>query len=70
MSEDDYSPSYNIAMVYNGLGDHEAALHWLEDAAGRHDVRLVLLKVEPKWDLYRSEPRFISILQKIGLNQK
>jgi len=70
MSEDDYSPSYNIAMVYNGLGDHEAALHWLEDAAGRHDVRLVLLKVEPKWDLYRSEPRFISILQKIGLDQK
>jgi adenylate cyclase len=64
---DYYSPSYNIAMVYNGLGDRDAALHWLEDAVERHDVRLILLKVEHKWDNLRSEPRFVAIMEKIGL---
>ena len=56
-------------MVYNGLGDRDSALKWLEDAVQRHDVRLILLRVEPKWDGYRNEPRFVSILQKIGLGQ-
>ncbi|HYJ91325.1 MAG TPA: tetratricopeptide repeat protein, partial [Pyrinomonadaceae bacterium] len=70
MAGDTYSPSYNIAIVYSGLDDHAAALRWLEDAVERHDVRLVLLKVEPKWDPYRNEPRFINILRKIGLDQK
>ena len=66
-SGDSYSPSYNIAMVCNGLDDRDAALHWLEDAVERHDVRLILLKVEHRWDNLRSEPRFIAIMQKTGL---
>jgi len=67
-SSDAYSPSYNIAMIYNGLDDRDTTLRWLEDAASRHDVRLILLKVEHKWDNLRAEPRFIAILQKIGLS--
>jgi serine/threonine-protein kinase len=66
--EQNYMPSYNIALAYNGLGDKEQALHWLEDAAERHDVRVILLKIEHKWDNLRSDNRYISIMRRIGLN--
>jgi serine/threonine-protein kinase len=65
-SDTNYVPSYNIAMAYNGLGDREQAIRWLEDAADRHDVRMILLKVEHKWDDYRTDPQFISIMQRLG----
>jgi serine/threonine-protein kinase len=65
LSTDSYVPAYNIAMVYNGLGDTNAALDSLEDAARRHDVRLILLKIEHKWDGLRQEPRFEALLRKL-----
>jgi DNA-binding winged helix-turn-helix (wHTH) protein/TolB-like protein/Flp pilus assembly protein TadD len=66
-SDQGYVPSYNIALAYNGLGDSDQAFHWLNDAIDRHDVRLILLKVDHKWDNLRSDPRFVTILQRIGL---
>ncbi|HEX2639928.1 MAG TPA: winged helix-turn-helix domain-containing protein [Pyrinomonadaceae bacterium] len=65
-STDSYVPAYNIAMVFNGLGDANAALDHLEDAARRHDVRLILLKVEHKWDALRAEPRFEALMRRVG----
>ena len=67
-ADQSYMPSYNIALAYNGLGDKEQALRWLEDAAERHDVRMTLLKVDHKWDNLRGEQRFDSIMHRIGLN--
>ena len=67
-ADQNYMPSYNIAIAYNGLGDKEQALHWLEDAAERRDVRMTLLKVEHKWDNLRSDERFISIMRRVGFN--
>ena len=61
-----YVPAYNIAMLQNGLGDREAALDSLEEAVRRHDVRLILLKVEHKWDDLRSEPRFEAVFRRVG----
>lgn len=66
-SEKRYVPSYNIAMVYAGLGDRENALLYLQKAVEERDARLVLLRVEPKWDEIRSDDRFVEILAKVGL---
>ena len=63
---DNYSPSYNIAMVHHGLGQTDDALRALEDAADRRDVRLILLNIEHKWDDLRGNPRFVGILRKLG----
>ena len=63
---DNYSPSYNIAMVHHGLGQTDDALRALEDAANRRDVRLILLNIEHKWDDLRGNPRFVGILRKLG----
>ena len=68
LSKQHYIPPVNIALVYNGLGDQNEALSWLEKACEDRDVRLTLLKVDPRWDSFRSNPRFVAILKRIGLN--
>ena len=62
-----YGPPCNLALAYNGLGEQDEALRSLEKAVDERDVRLTLLKVDPRWDSFRSNPRFIAILKRIGL---
>jgi len=68
LSKQHYIPPVNIALVHNGLGDQNEALASLEKACEERDVRLTLLKVDPRWDSFRSNPRFIAILKRIGLD--
>jgi len=53
-------------MVYVGLGEAERAFEWLERAYQEHDW-IGTLKVAPVWDPLRSDPRFQTLLQKVGL---
>lgn len=64
-SNQQYVPAYNLAMVYNGLGEREEALNLLEIAFRERDARMIMLKVEPKWDDFRSEPRFIDLMKQM-----
>ncbi|MEJ7578885.1 MAG: tetratricopeptide repeat protein, partial [Pyrinomonadaceae bacterium] len=67
LSTQRYVPPHNIAMVYNGLGERDEAFAWLEKAYEERDVRLTFLKVDPKWDSFRPDPRFADLLRRIGL---
>jgi TolB-like protein/class 3 adenylate cyclase/Flp pilus assembly protein TadD len=67
LSNQHYIPPVNVALVYNALGDQNEALFWLEKGCEERDVRLTLLRVEPRWDSFRSNPRFVAILKRIGL---
>jgi tetratricopeptide (TPR) repeat protein len=60
-------PPYNIALVYNALGENEKALDYLEKGFAEKDVRMVFLKVEPRWKTLHSEPRFQQVLQNMNL---
>jgi hypothetical protein len=60
-------PPCNVALVYNGLGDQNEAIRWLEKAVDERDVRVTLLKVDPRWDSFQSNPHFVAILKRIGL---
>ena len=62
-----YVPPYNIAMIYAGLGDWDSALDWLEKGLEERDVRLVFLKVEPRWNPLRDQRRFRNLLQRLQL---
>ena len=68
-SSERYVSGTSIAIVFNGLGDHEKALSWLERAVQEHDLRLIFLKVDPTWNNLRSEPRFQAVLKRIGLSE-
>jgi TolB-like protein/Flp pilus assembly protein TadD len=67
LSNQHYIPPVNVALIYVRLGDKEEALSLLERACEERDVRLTLLKVDPRWDSLRDNPRFVAILKRIGL---
>jgi serine/threonine-protein kinase len=60
---------YFIAIVYSGLGDNDQAFGWLDQAVEERSKEIPLLKVEPKLDGLRSDPRFNTLLRKVGLEQ-
>jgi hypothetical protein len=59
-----YVPPYARAIVYAGLGDRDAAFESLESAFAAHDVHLVFLPVDPKWNPFRQDPRFVDLLRR------
>jgi DNA-binding winged helix-turn-helix (wHTH) protein/TolB-like protein/Flp pilus assembly protein TadD len=66
LSKERYIPPYHIALIYNGLNESDKTLEWLERGFQQRDPRMVFLKVEPKWDNLRGEPRFIALLKRMN----
>ena len=56
----------HIATIYAGLGELRMALDWLEKGYTERDQLMILLKVNPRFDPLRSEPRFADLLRRIG----
>ncbi len=63
-----YVPPYAVALVHAGLGEPDDTFEWLERSFGVHDVHLVFLPVDPKWDALRADPRFLSLLKRCGFS--
>ena len=61
-----YVPPYALALVHAGIGDGDAAFAWLDRAYAARDVHLIFLTVDPKWDRYRTDPRFGALLVRCG----
>jgi len=58
------------AQIYSGLGEKGRALDELEKAYEDRSIELPFgLKFERFWDPLRSEPRFIALLKKVGLDK-
>jgi tetratricopeptide (TPR) repeat protein len=66
-SETRYVPPYNFALVYQGLGNSNEALRWLEKAYEQRDVHMVFLPVDSKWDALRNNPHFIDLTKRLNL---
>jgi len=58
-----------MATIYTGLGDIDNAFKWLEKSFEKHEESLCSLKIDPKIDPLRNDPRFNDMLKKIGLNK-
>ena len=61
-------PSYALALAHLAVGENDRAMEYLEKAFQDREALMVFLKVEPKWDPIRSDPRFVSILERMRLN--
>ncbi len=62
-----YVDPASIAYGYAGLGDKEQTLHWLETAVAERSRSLQNIKIIHELDRYHSDPRFRTILAKMGL---
>jgi TolB-like protein/Flp pilus assembly protein TadD len=65
-SRERYVPPHAAALVHASLGERDAAFKWLDQAYDARDVHLVFLPVDPKWDAFRVESRFVALLARCG----
>ena len=62
-----YVPPYDVAVIYTGLDERDAAFEWLERARQEKDSRLVTIKVHPRFKKLRPDPRYQQLLRRMGL---
>ena len=55
-----------IASIHAGLGESDRAFVWLARAEVAREPELGFIKVDPKWDPIRKDPRFTALLTKLG----
>jgi len=67
LSEHSYVSAHDVALVYAGLVERDKAFAWLDKTYEEHSFNLIHLKVEPRFDPLRSDPRFADLLRRIGL---
>jgi serine/threonine-protein kinase len=59
---------YLVATVYFALEEADKGFEWLERAFEEYDENLNYLAVDPVLDFFRSDPRFMDLLRRAGLN--
>jgi hypothetical protein len=65
-SPEPVSPFF-IALVYTALGDKDNAFQWLNKSVADRSGSVRYLKIEPRLDPLRTDPRFDELLQRVGL---
>jgi eukaryotic-like serine/threonine-protein kinase len=58
--------TYEVALIYTGLGEKDPAFEWLEKAYGERDQGMIFLRVDPPLDPLRSDPRFRDLLRRMN----
>ncbi len=67
LSRRKYVNSFEIAIIYVGLGQKDEAFGWLENAYRERSDLLVYLKVDPRLDSIRSDTRFVDLVRRVGI---
>jgi TolB-like protein/Flp pilus assembly protein TadD len=65
---DKFVSALNFAQIYAGFRDTEQTLAWLEKAFSERPLWITFVKVDPKFDFLRSDPRFQNLLQRLGVS--
>jgi serine/threonine-protein kinase len=67
LSQEQYIVAYEIAMIYDGLGDKKETFEWLEKAVEERSYQVSSLAVDPRVDALRSDPRFKKLIGRLHL---
>jgi hypothetical protein len=60
-----YLAPFDYALVYLGLGATDSAFEWLEKAYDERSTWLFWVKVDPRFDSLRGDPRFRDLLKRM-----
>ena len=66
-SRQGYISATAFAFIYAALGDNDKAIDYLEKGYEERAFQMQFLKIDPRWDKLRDDPRFQELLKKIGL---
>src|SRR5688572_4974928 len=64
-----YVPACHLALAHTGLGNRDAAFRLLEQACAEREAAVINLKVEPRFEPLRRDPRYRALLQRLNLQQ-
>ena len=64
-----YVTPYGVALVHAGLDDADQAFAALDQAVADRSNWLVWLKLDPRFDNLRGDPRFDALLRRVGLGR-
>jgi serine/threonine-protein kinase len=67
LSQQRYIAPASIALIYGGIGLRDQAFVWLEKAYEARDDWMMALKVDPRFDTLRQDPRFTALLLRMNL---
>jgi TolB-like protein len=64
-----YVSPFHIGAIYNGLGDKDRAFEWFEKAYADRSGLLIYIKIEPEFDGLRTNPKYLDLMRRIGLEK-
>lgn len=67
LAKQHYVSPFDFALLYMGLGDKDQAFEWLNKTFDENPYRLSFIKVNPRFDSLRSDPRFEDLLRRMKL---
>jgi len=67
LSRKKYVAPYWMALAWTGLADHDKAMTFLNEAYRIRSSNLASIQSDPLFDPMRADPRFLELLQKMGL---
>jgi serine/threonine-protein kinase len=67
LPKDSYVTPYQVAAAAVALGDNDRAARWLECAIEQRDGYLIWLASDPRFDGFRSDPRYRRFVSRVGL---
>jgi DNA-binding winged helix-turn-helix (wHTH) protein/TolB-like protein/Flp pilus assembly protein TadD len=70
LSKERYVAAYDIALIYASLADTENTFLWLERAMEDRSTQMTLLAQDPMFDALHGDPRFASLVQRIGIYRR
>jgi serine/threonine-protein kinase len=59
--------AWGIAALHASLGDVDDAFRWLETAIEERAAGMILLRVHPRLDPIRKDPRYAALVRRVGL---
>jgi hypothetical protein len=59
--------AWGIAVLHASLGDVDEAFRWLEVAIEERASGFILLRVHPRLDPIRNDPRYALLVRRLGL---
>jgi tetratricopeptide (TPR) repeat protein len=65
----EYVSAFDIGLIYLGMAEKERALDWLERAFHERSWYLIYMRVDPRFDSLRSDPRFQDLIRRVSTRQ-